>query len=201
MDDFFSPENLAPGIVLFGFVMLMFSSAMILARDRETALFARLLTAPLAWRDFLAAYSLPYLAIAVVQSVVVFAIAGLLGLGLEGNFALVVLVLAAMALLYVGLGVILGGLLRVAPLSGAYSAVLVVTIFAGTWFDLDQIGGPVRAVEGVLPFLHALDATRAVLNDGAGLADIASGSRVGGHCYALAAVAAAGAVLQHRLSE
>ena len=32
------------------------------------------------------------------------------------------------------LGMIFGSLLRVAPLSGAYSAVLLITIFAGAWF-------------------------------------------------------------------
>ena len=57
-EDIFEPTSLTPGIALFGFVMLMFSSAMILSRDREDALFARLLTAPLSARDFIAAYSL-----------------------------------------------------------------------------------------------------------------------------------------------
>ena len=33
---FLTPTLLTPGIVLFGFVMVMFSSAMILSRDRET---------------------------------------------------------------------------------------------------------------------------------------------------------------------
>ncbi len=47
VDSFFTATVLAPGIALFGFVMLMFSTAMALARDRESALFARLLTAPL----------------------------------------------------------------------------------------------------------------------------------------------------------
>ena len=45
-ESFLSPTLLTPGIILFGFVMVMFSSAMILSRDRETSLLARLLTAP-----------------------------------------------------------------------------------------------------------------------------------------------------------
>ena len=65
---------LTPGIVLFGFVMIMFSSAMILARDRETSLLARLLTAPVRSRDFVAGYSLPYLAIALLQGAVLLAV-------------------------------------------------------------------------------------------------------------------------------
>ena len=40
VDAFFSATSLAPGIALFGFVMLMFSTAMTLSRDRESALFS-----------------------------------------------------------------------------------------------------------------------------------------------------------------
>ena len=46
-----------------------------------------------------------------------------------------------MAILYIGLGMILGSLLTVAPLSGAYAAVLLLTIFGGAWMDLEKIGG------------------------------------------------------------
>ena len=197
VDEFFNPVNLAPGIVLFGFVMLMFSSSMILSWDRETALFSRLLTAPLTSADFLVAYSLPYLAVAVIQAIIVFLIAAVLGLEREGSGLLVVVVLAAMAVLYVGLGMILGALLRVAPLSGAYSAVLLLTIFAGTWFDLASIGGPIESVERVLPFVHALEATREVMTAGAGLGDIA-GDLVWVLAYT-AGVAAAAAIALHRL--
>ena len=38
--------QLTPGIVLFGVVMLMFASAMVLSRDRDSSLLARLFTAP-----------------------------------------------------------------------------------------------------------------------------------------------------------
>lgn len=173
VDPFYTPTVLAPGITLFAFVMLMFSSAMILSRDRESALFARLLTAPLRPSDFLAAYSLPYLAIAVVQTALVYAVAAAFGLDLRGSVALVVLVLAAMAVFYVALGLVLGALLDVAPLSGAYAAVLLVTVFAGTWFDLSAIGGPIEAVQRFLPFVHALDAVRDVTTVGAGVGDVA----------------------------
>ncbi len=200
VDEFFSPTMLAPGIALFGFVMLMFSSAMILSKDRETALFARLLTTPLRSRDFVAAYSLPFLAVAVVQGVIVFAVAGLLGLESEGSIGLVLLVLLIMAIFFIGLGMILGSLLKVAPLSGAYSAVLLLTIFSGTWFNLDSIGGPIQTVENLLPFTHALEAARDVLTDGAGVSAIATDLYwVLG--YTLVAMVLAGMTFQSRMLE
>ena len=170
----FNATFLTPGLALFGFVMLMFSSAMQLSRDRETALLARLLTTPLRARDFVNAYSLPFLGVASIQVAILFALGGALGLHVEGSFILVLLVLLLMAIFYIALGIVFGSLLSVAAVSGAYTAILFLTIFGGAWFDLEEIGGPVETVADVLPFAHSLDAMRAVMVDGAGLADIAT---------------------------
>lgn len=197
---YFTPTLLVPGIVLVGFVMLMFSSAMILSRDRESALFSRLLTAPLGSSDFVAAYSLPYLPVAVIQGVVVFGIGAFLGMEINGSLGLVFLILFVMAVFYIGLGMILGSLLSVGPLSGAYTTVLLLTIFGGAWFDLGEIGGVFQTVGNALPFSHALDATRAVVADGAGFRAIAPDFYwvVG---YALVAVALAVLVFKRRMVE
>lgn len=165
---------LTPGIVLFGFVMVMFSSSMILARDRETSLLDRLLTAPVRSRDFVAGYSLPYVAIALGQGAVLLAVGGVLGLGVAGSIVPVVVVLGLMAVFYVALGLTFGALLTVAQTSGAYALVLILTIFGGAWFDIEEIGGVFLTIGDALPFKHALDATRAVLADGAGFGDIGS---------------------------
>jgi ABC-2 type transport system permease protein len=183
---------LTPGIVLFGFVMVMFSSAMILARDRETSLLARLLTTPVTSRDFVAGYSLPYIGIAIVQGAILLAIGGLLGLTVAGSIVPVVLVFGLMAVFYVALGVIFGALLTVAQTSGAYALVLILTIFGGAWFDLNEIGGVFLTVGDLLPFKHALDATRAVLADGAGFGDISADlAWVAGYAVAASALAVA----------
>lgn len=169
---YLTPTLLTPGIVLFGFVMVMFSSAMILSRDRETALLARLLTTPLRSSDFVSGYSLPYVLLAVAQATVLLVVGAFLGLEANGSIAIVVLVFVSMAVFYVALGMILGATLTVAQTSGGYALVLVLTIFGGAWFDLEEIGGVFLTIGDLLPFKHALDATRAVLADGAGLGDV-----------------------------
>ena len=174
VDPFFTPTVLAPGIVLFGFVMLMFSSAMILSRDRESALFSRLLTAPVRAREFVAAYSLPYLPVAIIQGVLLFGIGLFLGLKVSGSVFLVILVLLVISIFYIGLGMVLGSLLPLAPLSGAYAVVLLLTIFGGAWMDLEAIGGVFQSLGNALPFAHALDATRDVMVEGAGFGAIAT---------------------------
>ena len=197
---FLTATLLTPGIVLFGFVMVMFSSAMILSRDRETALLARLLTTPLRSREFVSGYSLPYVGLAIGQAAVLFGVGAVFGLEIDGSVALVAFVFALMAVFYVALGMILGSTLTVAQTSGAYAAVLLLTIFGGAWFDLEEIGGVFLTIGDILPFKHALDAARAVMADGAGIGDIADDLVwVGG--YTVAAVALAVIVFQRRMSE
>jgi ABC-2 type transport system permease protein len=197
---FLTTTYLTPGIVLFGFVMVMFSSAMILSRDRETSLLARFLTSPLRSSDFVSAYSLPYVLVAVVQALVLFIVGALLGLEVSGSVVLVALVVVMMAVFFVALGMILGAFLTVAQTSGAYALVLMLTIFGGAWFDLEEIGGAFLTVANALPFKHALDAMRDVMAEGAGFSDIAPDLVwVGG--YALGAVLFAVAAFQRRMVE
>jgi ABC-2 type transport system permease protein len=174
VEAYFNPTNLLPGVTLVGFVMLMFSSAMLLAKDRETALLARLLTAPLRPRDFIAAYSLPYIPIALLQMVTVFVTAAILGLEVNGSLGLVFLILFVMSFGYIGLGMVAGSLLGYKAVPGFYAAVLVLTIFGGAWFDLAAFGSVFKGIMEVFPFAHAIDASRNIMVNGAGFGDIAA---------------------------
>jgi ABC-2 type transport system permease protein len=174
VDDFFTATSLAPGVAVFGFVMLMFSAAMTLAKDRESALFSRLLTTPLGPGDFAAAYSLPYLLVAVIQGIALFAIGGLLGMEINGSLMLVFLILFVMAVLFVALGMICGSLLTIRQVPFAYMVILLLAIFGGAWMDLEAIGGAFQTVGDLFPFAHALDAARDVMIDGANFSAIAS---------------------------
>jgi len=172
--EWLAATQLTPGIVLFGFVMLMFSSAMGLSRDRDSSLLARLFTTPVSASGFIAGYSLPYLPVAAAQAVVLYVIGAFYGLRITGNAALVALVLGLMAIFYIALGMVFGTTLTINQVSAAYAAVLLLTIFGGAWVDLTTLGGAFEAVANLLPFAHALDATRAVMADGASLADVAA---------------------------
>ena len=67
-----------------------------------------------------------------------------------------------MAIFYITLGMLLGTTLTVNQVSAASTAVLLLTILGGAWVDLATLGGAFEAVANLLPFSHALDATRAV---------------------------------------
>lgn len=174
LDDFFTVTSVAPGAILFGFVMLMFSAALSLSRDRESALFSRLLTAPLHPNEFVSGYSLPYLPVAIIQAVALFGVAWILGLESSGSLWLVALVLLIMAIMYIGLGMILGVTFSTKTVTFPYMAILLLTIFGGAWMDIEAIGGGFKTVGDWFPFAHALDAMRGVLIDGVGFSSIAT---------------------------
>ena len=171
--DWLTTTFLVPGIVILGFAFLTDSAGMILARDRERAFLSRLLTAPLRATDFILAYSLPYILVAIIQIVVVFSIGGLLGLEISGNLGLVFLVLFIMSIGYIGLGMILGSLFTYTQAPIVWVVIMLLTVFGGAWMDLEDIGGAIQSTMNVLPFSHALDASRDVMINGADFSDIA----------------------------
>jgi ABC-2 type transport system permease protein len=180
--------------------MLTMTSAMALAQDRETSLFARLLTTPLRANDFVAAYSLPYVVVAIVQALIVFAIAWPLGLGIAGNPLWVVLIVLLMAVFFVAMGMLIGAVTPYKAVTGPWVVVLLLTIFGGTWVNLEDIGGVFATVADWFPFAHALDAVRAVMIAGAGIGDV-GGDLVWVAAYTAGAVVLAIAVFRRRMVE
>ena len=106
------------------------------------------------------------------QVAAIFGIGACLGLRIAGDPGLVFLILAVMATGYVGAGMILGSLLSSKQVGFAYTAILLPTIFSGTWFDLNFVGEGFQRAMNALPFAHALNATRAITAGGAGVSDI-----------------------------
>ena len=173
-ESFLTTTMLVPGIAVFGFAFLLMFSAMMLSRDRESALLSRLLTAPLKPRDFILSYSLPYIPMVILQIALCFGIGALLGLELLGNAGLVFLVLLVMGICCVELGMILGLLFNVNQVSGVGSVIItLVALLGGIWIDLEVIGGVFYGIGNALPFAHAIDAARDAMI-GAGFSGIAT---------------------------
>lgn len=166
----FKAGALAPAMAVFSFSMLIMFSAMLLAKDRSSGLFARLKSTPLSSADFAAAYALPFLPFALLQAAAAYAVGAALGfrLGLGAAASLLALLPAAASCL--GLGLVLGAFLSENQISGLGSGLVTCfSIFSGAWFDLRLVGGVFEAVGEALPFAHAVDAARA-LSAGASLA-------------------------------
>jgi len=172
--DIFTANMLSPAITVFSFGFLTMFSAMLLAKDRQSALLARLLTTPLKSSDFILAYILPFIPIAILQITVCFATGALFGIMFNGSVGLAFFVLLLMAVACIGLGIIMGSLFTENQVSGVGSMVIVsISLFGGCWMDLEMVGGVFQGIGYALPFAHAIDATRDILM-GSGFSDIAT---------------------------
>ena len=161
----FEIEKLAPGIAVFGLSFMTLFSATLIARDRETAFLQRLYTSPLTGMDFILGYMLPILPIALVQTMVCYLLAVLLGLPITINILYGILGMIPVAVFYIGLGLLCGSVLGVKQVGGICGALLTNLSgwFSGVWFDLELVGGTFRKIANVLPFIHGVELEKALI--------------------------------------
>lgn len=162
----FEISHLTPGITVFGLSFMTLFSATLIARDRESALLQRLYTTPLTAADFIFGYALPIVPISVGQCVVCYALAIILGLPVTVTILYAVLMILPVSLFFVGLGLLCGSLFSVKQVGGICGALLtnLTAWLSGVWFDLKLVGGAFEKIAYLLPFVHAVELERAVLD-------------------------------------
>ncbi len=163
--DLFKVEKLVPGIAVFGLSFLSLFSGMLIAKDRTTSFLTRLFTSPMTPSNFILGYVLPMIPMAIAQSAICFVASFFLGLPVNINVLLALVVLIPSSLLFIGIGVLAGSVFNDKQVGGICGALLtnVSAWLSGTWFDLSLVGKGFRSVAYALPFAHAVDATRAAL--------------------------------------
>lgn len=162
----FTIDHLTPGIAMFGLSFISLFSGMLIAKDRTSSLMLRLFTSPLTAGDFIFGYTLPLLPMAILQVVICFAVAFILGLTVSINVLLSIAVLIPAAVLFIAIGLLCGSLFndkQVGSICGALLTNLSAWL-SGVWFDLDLVGGTFKSIAGALPFVHAVEAGRAALS-------------------------------------
>ena len=161
----FEIQHLTPGITVFGLSFMTLFSATIIAKDRGSSLLQRLYTTPLTPADFILGYTLPIVPISVVQCIICYIAAILLGLEVTVNILYAIVFIIPVSLLYIGLGLLCGSVFNDKQVGGICGALLtnLSAWLSGVWFDLDLVGGAFRKIAYALPFVHAVELERAVL--------------------------------------
>lgn len=162
----FEIKSLTPGVTVFGLSFMTLFSATLIAKDRESALLQRLYTTPLTAVDFIFGYALPIMPIAVAQSVICYIIAVFLGLPITVTILYALLFIMPVSLFFIALGLLCGSVFNSKQVGGICGALLtnLTAWLSGVWFDLDLVGGAFRKIANILPFVHAVELERAVLN-------------------------------------
>jgi ABC-2 type transport system permease protein len=169
--DMFSPQTLTPGIIIFCFAFLIMFSAMLLAKDKESALLTRLFTTPLKPSDFILAYILPFIPLALFQTVICLIVGAILGATYQ-NLILACIILFITAIICICSGMILGSFFTVNQVSGVGSLLITaIGLFCGAWTPLKMMGGVFETIGYALPFAHAVDAAKGLLT-GSSFSDI-----------------------------
>lgn len=162
----FEIGRLIPGITVFGLSFMTLFAAALTAKDRESALLQRLYTTPLTAADFIFGYMMPILPIALAQCVICYITAIILGLPVTVTILYSVLLAIPVSLFFIALGLLCGSVFSVKQVGGICGALLtnLVAFLSGVWFDLDLVGGSFRKIADLLPFVHAVEMERAILN-------------------------------------
>ena len=177
-------ESLGPGVAVFGQSFLTLFSALLISKDRSSALTQRLMASPLTGADFILGYALPLLPLALIQALICLLCAALLGLSLA-HLPLMLAVLMLSSLVYIAMGLLFGSILNDKQVGGICGALLtnLSAWLSGIWFDIKLVGGAFVKIAEVLPFYHAVEAARA--------AAIGNAAALPGHLAVIAAYALA----------
>ena len=162
----FRIESLAPGVASFGLTFIALFSATLISRDRAQSLMMRLCASPMTASDFLAGYMLPLLPMACAQIAVCYLAAAPLGLTLNADALLSLIVLLPSAVMYIAIGLLCGTLLSDKQVGGICGALLtnVCAWLSGVWFDLSLLGDGFEKAAKLLPFVNGVAAARAAVS-------------------------------------
>lgn len=161
----FEIDRLTPGITVFGLSFMTLFSALLIARDRGSALFQRLYTTPMTPGDFILGYTLPLIPIALGQCVICYIAAFFLGLELTANLLYALAGILPVSLMYIAIGLLCGSVLNDKQVGGICGSILtnLSAWLSGIWFDLELLGGTFGKIANALPFVHAVEMERAAL--------------------------------------
>jgi len=164
-------DFIAPGIIIFGLLILIPTSARIIVHDKEKGFLSRLLTTPLRPVEFILGYSLCLVVIAIAQIIIFILVGWLLGMDIVGSIGLAFLVFLLTALCSIGIGMVVAALSKTEnqaePLCWIFA--MPLAMLSGCWFSVEMLPSYLRNVAYAFPYAHAIDASRAVLTRGVGM--------------------------------
>ncbi|MCX5975620.1 MAG: ABC transporter permease [Coprothermobacterota bacterium] len=174
--DFTTVSYLAPAFVsffIFFFVFLL--SAVSFLRERSRGTIERLLVSPLGRGEIVLGYALGFLLFALVQSAIILLFSiYVLGIHYLGSLWLVYLVNFLVILSSVGLGIFLSAFARNELQAVQFIPIVVIPqiLLGGFFWPLQQMAPALRWIAQAMPMTYAIQALKAVMVRGQGLAAI-----------------------------
>ena len=165
-NEVYNIENFTPGIIIFSLSFITMFTSSLVAKDRSTSLTTRLEVSPMKSIDYILGYSISVLPIVLIQNILLFMTAMLLGLNFSINIIYTILVSIPISLLFISLGILIGTITNEKSSSGVSSIVVQLVAFtSGMYFSIDMVGNTFSTICKILPFQSTLNITKSVLNN------------------------------------
>ena len=168
---------LFPGILGMNMMFsCLFGVGYVVLRYRKSGFLKRLHATPLTALEFLSAQVLSRLALILFVTIVLYGgVGGIIGFHSAGSSLLLLLLAVLGALSMIALGLTIAARFSSEELVGGLLNLLTwpMMLLSGIWFSLEGSPRWIQWVAHAFPLTHVLDAARAVMLDGAGIAQIA----------------------------
>lgn len=168
---------LAPGVLGMNMMFsCLFGIGYVIVRYRKSGYLKRLNATPLRAAEFISAQLISRLLLIMAVTVLVFTVCKLaLDLRVEGGYLPLLLITTLGAMSMISLSLLVAARVTSEELSGGLLNLISwpMMILSGVFFPLDGAPAFVQAAAKLFPLTWMLDGARAVMLDGAGLADIA----------------------------
>ena len=153
----------------------LFGVGYVVVRYRKNGFLKRLRATPLRAIEFVVAQVASRLMLIVlITSFVYIGTRFFLDIRMDGSHLLLLLVLLTGAIAMVSMGLLVAARVTSEELAGGLLNMVTwpMMLLSGVWFSLEAASDWVRQLAGLFPLTHMLEAARAVMLDGAGLATI-----------------------------
>jgi ABC-2 type transport system permease protein len=166
----------APGILIFGLLIMIPTAGRIMLHDKETRFLQRMMTTPTRPWEFLGGYSGSMIIIAVIQIIIFILLGWLFGMDIIGDIGLAFAIFLLTAICSIGIGMVVASLSKSEnqgeSLSWLFS--MPLAMISGVWFSIDFLPSYLRTFADIFPYSHAVSAARAVITRGVGMEAIST---------------------------
>lgn len=160
----FKPVNIVPGITIFGFTFITMFLGLLIAKDKSSSFLTRLFISPLKPKDFILGYSIPLLPFSLIVGIVCLLVG--LVVGVPASLALVYTLVSFIPyiLFSIFIGIFLGVVCNETQIMAIGNIYIIASsILGGAWVDIEILGEEIKSIAEVLPFSHAIEASRIAL--------------------------------------
>jgi ABC-2 type transport system permease protein len=165
-----------PGILAMNMMFsCLFGVGYVIVRYRKNGFLKRLKATPLTPFEFLLAQMVSRLLL--IETITVLVYAGcnsFIHFQMRGSYAVLFLVSLLGGICLISLGLLVAARLSSEELAGGLLNLITwpMMLLSGVWFSLEGTNHVVRKIAQFLPLTHLVDGARAVMTEGAGLADV-----------------------------